>query len=97
MAALTGAGTPYLSITPAGDGLGSIAAHTFILIPEFGDLRPARGPRNSMPCTNEARENGRMPAKDAVDERSTGANQTPVCFGARPVQRRPERKIKMGR
>ena len=82
MAALTGAATPYLSITPAGDGLGSIAAHTFILILECGDLRPARGLRNNMPCTNEAPESGKMPAKDAVDERSTGANQTPVCFGA---------------
>ncbi len=28
-----------------------------------------------MRCMNEARENGKMPAKDAADERSTGANQ----------------------
>jgi hypothetical protein len=72
---LTGAGTPYISITLAGDELGSIAAHTFILILKFGDLRPERGPRNGMRCMNEARQNGETPAKDAAYKRSIGANQ----------------------
>lgn len=78
MAGLTGAGTPCLSITRAGDGLGPIAAHTCILILESGDLRQERDQRNSMPCMNEAREKGKMPEKGVGDGKSTTAKLTCV-------------------